>query len=589
MFIGVATCARSSPVERARACEGGVVRFVLWAHLRRGPYVHPLHGTLAAAPNPLLLEEDVKPRTQIRSTFVVLAALLTTLVTVRAHSFNRHSKWSKPVVKAYTCPDKYATYFGAYPWATIRRQLLAAANEWFVTGGADLRVRVMGDLASTDARCTEGSGWPNDGEILVTAERNNGAGNCWLATTLSSNTNGDIRGAKVILHSGTVCNGGVYTPYTWATNAEFPQSGQYDFWTVFLHELGHAIGFDHSGDSNAVMWPTSTSGENVKRKLAVDDLSGLRDGAYAYGPIQTTMTHRYSNNAINWNSEGEPLTSAITGQPGVCWSNRSSSSFYFVAVNDAASRNFITLRTSGSSPVQQTVVPGWWSHFPPVLGCHENSAREIMLHVSGGSDMVIWSSSMPSGTGFGSVAPVNTGRVTQNVPALAYANFKGWYVMAFTDRFNGKIRTMISRDDGLTWGWYQEFNNLRTFHPMGLTCQDSGGYCFLTYSDGNYSHTPMHAVALSFDANGYLYVTSNTDTGYNSYGGGVASDPNRFQFMWRDRGTATVLTSGGWPWAPTLDNVNFTSVILHSPPTGVRNPSWGEYTAWSSFSTRYDQ
>lgn len=48
-------------------------------------------------------------------------------------------------------------------------------------------------------------------------------------------------------------------------------SFQYDFQTIVTHELGHAIGLEHSGDRESVMFPMLTTGE-VRRSVTDHDL-----------------------------------------------------------------------------------------------------------------------------------------------------------------------------------------------------------------------------------------------------------------------------------------------------------------------------
>jgi hypothetical protein len=159
------------------------------------------------------------------TTAAALAAVLFLLAADTTFAYTRTGRWDGstsslyPVVPAVACPNQFALNF-TQPWAAIRRQALAAANEWFTSGGADLRVRLRGDLPASDARCqTTNAAGPNSGEIVVTAEPNNGGGQCFLATTFWWTNGSSIERAKVIMHSGTACSG-TYQAYPWATDGE---------------------------------------------------------------------------------------------------------------------------------------------------------------------------------------------------------------------------------------------------------------------------------------------------------------------------------------------------------------------------------
>lgn len=53
-----------------------------------------------------------------------------------------------------------------------------------------------------------------------------------------------------------------------------------DLASVLTHELGHALGLDHSSNTEATMYHSYSNGETKKRSLHTDDLNGL---AYLYG------------------------------------------------------------------------------------------------------------------------------------------------------------------------------------------------------------------------------------------------------------------------------------------------------------------
>ncbi len=71
---------------------------------------------------------------------------------------------------------------------------------------------------------------------------------------------------------------------TWS-GTDQPQAGKYDIASTILHELGHAAGLGHSGQSAAVMYPTLPGGV-AKRSLTADDISGLQ-AAYPGGAPAT--------------------------------------------------------------------------------------------------------------------------------------------------------------------------------------------------------------------------------------------------------------------------------------------------------------
>lgn len=546
---------------------------------------------------------------------VLVVAALIAVDTVPVDAFARFGRWDAttssvfPVVRAYSCPNQFAQFF-TQPWNAIRVQALAAFNEWFVAGGVDLRVRMQQDLPATDSRCAPGAN-PNSGEILVTAERNNGNGQCFLATTFWWTYGARIVGAKVIMHSGTVCSG-TYTAHPWAATADYPGSGEYDFRSAFMHEFGHAIGFGHSTVSGSVMTTPAPKGDAQLRFLANDDREGLRAAPQAYDPAELRLKHlRSTDDGATWSSEGEPPMSALPaiGGPAVCYRNSPPSPLleYMVAVTAAQGfiapnnvvRTFTAKATANAGLIEHADAE---TLFAPALAC--SPTRYVMAYVAKDNAQTIWTKFSNDGITWSASNPVEPffpifqGAVSTDLPpTLAYSANTGWFVLAFAKRRTGVINMIVSTDGGVTFNYAQQLfiPSFRASSAIGLACSDIMASCTLSWADGNFSYTPLTAASLQFFS--YLgnvlpvfSTTSIDNLGYNSYGGGASANSTRTQFAWRDRGGNTVLVSGGWTAPPTLNPVTFVlSDTTHSPPAIAWGSKWSEWAAWFLHHPIYDQ
>ena len=79
----------------------------------------------------------------------------------------------------------------------------------------------------------------------------------------------------------------------------------YDFYTVVLHEIGHALGLDHPGNNTSLMSTYSTRG-GALRTLTADDIAGIQA---IYGPALTPA------------AVPEPTTLLLLGT-GLAWAAR---------------------------------------------------------------------------------------------------------------------------------------------------------------------------------------------------------------------------------------------------------------------------
>jgi hypothetical protein len=96
------------------------------------------------------------------------------------------------------------------------------------------------------------------------------------------------------------------TGWNWYTGAD-PSAigaGQYDFETIVMHELGHAIGLGHSGDTNSVMYAYLAPGQ-THRVVTTADLSVLDSPSTAPHALLAAPWHDAAT------SSGSRLNSAV--------------------------------------------------------------------------------------------------------------------------------------------------------------------------------------------------------------------------------------------------------------------------------------
>jgi hypothetical protein len=68
---------------------------------------------------------------------------------------------------------------------------------------------------------------------------------------------------------------------TWVNNpSDVAGNGEYDFFTVMLHEVGHALGLNHTTVQGSIMQIYSVRG-GAQQFLGADDIEGIKA---LYGP-----------------------------------------------------------------------------------------------------------------------------------------------------------------------------------------------------------------------------------------------------------------------------------------------------------------
>jgi len=76
-----------------------------------------------------------------------------------------------------------------------------------------------------------------------------------------------------------------------------------DLWNAMSHEFGHALGLDHSEDTEATMYSKTSVGELKKRDLAQDDMemfAGLYGGSFPFEAVGLVGCSAGGGSAAGW-------------------------------------------------------------------------------------------------------------------------------------------------------------------------------------------------------------------------------------------------------------------------------------------------
>jgi hypothetical protein len=170
----------------------------------------------------------------------------------------------------------------------VEGALRAALSSWSAPGCAALSLEFAGVSSGPRTVGNDGNNlvlWrtrscagaaPADDPCQKTGTCGN-AWDCWehgddalaLTTTTFDNRTGALLDADIELNAAPHADGTAAYGFT-----VDPAFASRDVQTTLLHELGHAIGFDHSTIEASVMYPADSDGE-IKRALSADDQAGV--------------------------------------------------------------------------------------------------------------------------------------------------------------------------------------------------------------------------------------------------------------------------------------------------------------------------
>lgn len=141
-------------------------------------------------------------------------------------------------------------------------------------------------------------------------------------------SNGGTRAGDIVLN----------TYYDWSIDSD------YDLQTVAIHEFGHALGLDHAGVPQGVMWGVYNG---VKQTLAADDVAGIR-AVYGARPSDVPDTQGGNDDAYHATNMSSWLGSAGKfSVAGLDITTNSDTDWYYVqAPSNATGSLRVTMQSS---------------------------------------------------------------------------------------------------------------------------------------------------------------------------------------------------------------------------------------------------
>src|SRR5262249_51648636 len=148
----------------------------------------------------------------------------------------------------------FATFDARWSTATWQAEILKAAQRY--AQAANLNLTVVADNGTASGQGSYQQGDPGMGDIRIGGYELGNSSYLGMAYMPPPINNSSLGG-----------------DFVFNTAQTFNINTTYDLQSVAVHEMGHALGLDHSSDSTAVMYATYNG---TKRSLSSDDISGIQ-------------------------------------------------------------------------------------------------------------------------------------------------------------------------------------------------------------------------------------------------------------------------------------------------------------------------
>lgn len=209
---------------------------------------------------------------------------------------------SQTAIPRYNCVDGYRFRVSndvkndIIALATIQKALLDWSNELGIA--LELETDALGNIL------THAGGWSEDGvnTIFYTCTKNDGSSP--LSAMGTANHNYDFCGSGAYYHPEFdigICNSIIWEKdYNSSVG-----SSEFDFYTAFLHELGHVVGLEHSANTNDLMWANIWPGE---RTTLISGSNNAKNAGNAYIHYSENIASSYWSGCTNFERLNDPVT-----------------------------------------------------------------------------------------------------------------------------------------------------------------------------------------------------------------------------------------------------------------------------------------